>query len=222
MDFNDGRKEQGASTLTMQLARGLWLDPEKSWNRKAQEVLITLHLEHSSANSRSSRTTPTRSTWAAGYFQHRRLRRGGARLLRERSPQITVRKRRCWPEWCSAPATTIPTVTPTARATAGTWCCPDARNGYLTPAHTERPSRSPEGCRGSAEGASTPVFRRPADDELQTTSATRRSRPATSTRRSIPICRKPRKEAVRLRDGEVDRKWPAIRPARPRPRRKWR
>jgi penicillin-binding protein 1B len=46
VDFRYGQKQQGASTLTMQLARGLWLDPGKSWRRKAEEILITLHLEH--------------------------------------------------------------------------------------------------------------------------------------------------------------------------------
>lgn len=46
VDVKDGRKEQGASTLSMQLARGLWLDPDKSWRRKTEELLITAHLEH--------------------------------------------------------------------------------------------------------------------------------------------------------------------------------
>jgi penicillin-binding protein 1B len=46
VDFKDGRKQQGASTLTMQLARALWLHSRKSWIRKADEILITLHLEH--------------------------------------------------------------------------------------------------------------------------------------------------------------------------------
>ncbi len=45
VDLKEGRKEQGASTLTMQLARSLWLDPQKSWQRKFEEVLITMHLE---------------------------------------------------------------------------------------------------------------------------------------------------------------------------------
>ena len=45
VDIREGRKEQGASTLSMQLARGLWLEPDKSWRRKAAEILITLHLE---------------------------------------------------------------------------------------------------------------------------------------------------------------------------------
>jgi penicillin-binding protein 1B len=46
IDVKDGSKREGASTLTMQLARGLWLDRAKSWGRKVEETLITMHLEH--------------------------------------------------------------------------------------------------------------------------------------------------------------------------------
>ena len=45
MDVREGRKEQGASTLTMQLARSYFLDQEKTWRRKLAEVLITVELE---------------------------------------------------------------------------------------------------------------------------------------------------------------------------------
>jgi penicillin-binding protein 1B len=45
VDLRERRKEQGASTLTMQLVRGLWLDPQKTWNRKLAEALMTIHLE---------------------------------------------------------------------------------------------------------------------------------------------------------------------------------
>jgi penicillin-binding protein 1B len=45
VDLKQGRKEQGASTLSQQLARGLWLEPEKRWTRKMAELLITLRLE---------------------------------------------------------------------------------------------------------------------------------------------------------------------------------
>lgn len=45
VDFRNGRKAQGASTLTMQLVRGLWLAPEKRWKRKIAESLMTVHLE---------------------------------------------------------------------------------------------------------------------------------------------------------------------------------
>ncbi|HEU5021058.1 MAG TPA: transglycosylase domain-containing protein, partial [Bryobacteraceae bacterium] len=44
VDLKHGRKEQGASTLTMQLSRYLFLTLSKSWQRKAAEVMITLQL----------------------------------------------------------------------------------------------------------------------------------------------------------------------------------
>ncbi len=45
IDIKDRRGSQGASTLTQQLARTLWLGPERGWRRKIPETLITLHLE---------------------------------------------------------------------------------------------------------------------------------------------------------------------------------
>jgi len=45
IDARDQRKEQGASTLTMQLVRGLWLEPDKLWMRKIAEAMMTIHLE---------------------------------------------------------------------------------------------------------------------------------------------------------------------------------
>ena len=46
VDLKEKRKGQGASTITMQLARNLWLDRDKHWKRKAAELMITMHLEH--------------------------------------------------------------------------------------------------------------------------------------------------------------------------------
>jgi penicillin-binding protein 1B len=45
VDVKEGRKEQGASTLSMQLARMFWLDQGKTWSRKFPEAIITLQLE---------------------------------------------------------------------------------------------------------------------------------------------------------------------------------
>jgi penicillin-binding protein 1B len=45
VDLKEGRKGQGASTLSQQLARGFWLDQDKRWTRKLAEVIITLQLE---------------------------------------------------------------------------------------------------------------------------------------------------------------------------------
>jgi penicillin-binding protein 1B len=45
IDMREHRYAQGASTLSQQLARSLWLDSDKTWRRKIPEMLITLHLE---------------------------------------------------------------------------------------------------------------------------------------------------------------------------------
>ena len=40
-----GRKHEGASTLTQQLARALFLTPEKTYIRKVKEILVSLQIE---------------------------------------------------------------------------------------------------------------------------------------------------------------------------------
>jgi penicillin-binding protein 1B len=45
VDLRSGRKQQGASTLTMQLVRDLYLEPDKRWKRKISEAMMTIHLE---------------------------------------------------------------------------------------------------------------------------------------------------------------------------------
>jgi penicillin-binding protein 1B len=45
-DVISGRKQQGGSTLTMQLAKNFFLTPEKRIKRKLIEIIITFQLEH--------------------------------------------------------------------------------------------------------------------------------------------------------------------------------
>jgi penicillin-binding protein 1B len=45
VDIKEGRKGQGASTLSMQLARMFWLDQGKRLSRKFAEMILTLQLE---------------------------------------------------------------------------------------------------------------------------------------------------------------------------------
>ncbi|MEK5234193.1 PBP1A family penicillin-binding protein [Paenibacillus sp. FSL L8-0470] len=45
VNLEAGKRTQGASTLTQQLARNLYLTHEKTWTRKAKEALYTMQLE---------------------------------------------------------------------------------------------------------------------------------------------------------------------------------
>jgi penicillin-binding protein 1B len=45
-DVSSGKYKEGSSTLTMQLARGFFLTPEKRLKRKLIEIVITFQLEH--------------------------------------------------------------------------------------------------------------------------------------------------------------------------------
>jgi penicillin-binding protein 1B len=45
-DIATGQKQQGGSTLTMQLAKNFFLSPEKRFKRKLIEIVITFQLEH--------------------------------------------------------------------------------------------------------------------------------------------------------------------------------
>jgi penicillin-binding protein 1A len=44
-DIKSGGKVQGASTLTMQLARNLFLSPDRSWRRKIEEAMLAIQIE---------------------------------------------------------------------------------------------------------------------------------------------------------------------------------
>ena len=44
-DIHSRSRAQGSSTLTMQLARNLFLSSEKTYGRKLQEVLLSVQIE---------------------------------------------------------------------------------------------------------------------------------------------------------------------------------
>src|ERR1700758_1645577 len=44
-DIRSGGKVQGASTLTMQLARNLFLSPDRSYRRKIEEAMLAIQIE---------------------------------------------------------------------------------------------------------------------------------------------------------------------------------
>ena len=70
-----GEVEQGASTLTMQLARRLFLDDERSYTRKLREAVLANRISH---QGQDPGTLPQRSLLRLRRLRHRR---GRQRLL---------------------------------------------------------------------------------------------------------------------------------------------
>ncbi len=52
IDLREGRHEQGGSTITMQLSRGFFLTPAKTYKRKLREMLIAIELEQKFSKQR--------------------------------------------------------------------------------------------------------------------------------------------------------------------------
>jgi monofunctional biosynthetic peptidoglycan transglycosylase len=67
-NWEEGRLVRGGSTLTQQLARNLYLSPEKSWLRKLREALITFRLEHTLSKRRILELYLNLAEWGDGIF----------------------------------------------------------------------------------------------------------------------------------------------------------
>lgn len=63
-----GRITAGGSTITQQLAKNLFLWPEKSFIRKAEEALITLMIEHTWSKRRILEVYMNEIEWGTGIF----------------------------------------------------------------------------------------------------------------------------------------------------------
>ena len=65
---NNGEKTQGASTITQQLARGVFLSTEKTYERKIKEIFIALELEKKYTKSQILEFYLNTIYYANGYY----------------------------------------------------------------------------------------------------------------------------------------------------------
>jgi len=64
----EGKRLRGASTLTQQLARNLWLTPDRSWLRKGREAAYTIALDRSLDKDRILELYLNVAEWGPGLF----------------------------------------------------------------------------------------------------------------------------------------------------------
>ncbi|MGH9407184.1 MAG: penicillin-binding protein 1A [Terriglobia bacterium] len=68
VDMVEWRKEEGASTLTQQLSRQLFLTPQKSWKRKIREALLAIQMERHFTKAQIFTLYCNVMPWGAGSF----------------------------------------------------------------------------------------------------------------------------------------------------------
>lgn len=123
IDLRDGGKHQGASTLSMQLARSLWLDRDKVWKRKLSEMFITLHLEMKLTKQQIFEDYANQVYLGdAAPSTSKVSERPRARFSTRTSRRSVPPKPRCSPVSSSGRVTTTRSATPSGRMNAATWC----------------------------------------------------------------------------------------------------
>lgn len=66
--WKTGRRDRGASTLTQQVARNLYLSPEKTYLRKAREIVLAQRLEQALTKDRLLEIYLNIAEWGDGIF----------------------------------------------------------------------------------------------------------------------------------------------------------
>ena len=66
-----GHVVQGGSTLTQQLAKNLFLDPSRTFDRKIQEAMLALYLESRYSKDQILTLYLNRVYFGAGVYRHR-------------------------------------------------------------------------------------------------------------------------------------------------------
>ncbi len=170
MDVRAGRKDQGASTLTMQLAREFWLEPEKRWTRKAEEFFITMHLEDTLTKQQIFEDYANEVYLGRyGTFSISGFGEAARAYLNKDLSQLTVAEAALLAGMVQRPSYYNPTRYPErARERRDRVLVLMRRNGYLSPEQYEQAVKSPvEVTSEPSEGVASQYFIDLMNDELQ-------------------------------------------------------
>lgn len=170
VDLREGRKDQGASTLSMQLARMFWLDLRKTWRRKAAEVLITLHLEQKLSKEQIFEYYANQvDLGRRGSFSIRGFGEGAQAYFSKDLRELTVAEAATLAGLAQRPSYTNPIRWPDrARSRRNVVLAMMRENGYITDQQYTEAAASPMTVvRGNTESTDAPYFVDLVNDELQ-------------------------------------------------------
>ena len=85
---------QGASTITQQLARNLFLTPDQTFRRKAQELILAVWLETKFSKKQILSLYLNRVYFGEGAYG---IEAASQRYFNKPASQLSSARRRCWP-----------------------------------------------------------------------------------------------------------------------------
>jgi penicillin-binding protein 1A len=140
-----GRVVQGGSTLTQQLAKNLFLEPNRTYDRKLQEAMLALYLEYRYSKDQILTLYLNRVYFGAGVYG---IEAAAERFFGKRSS--ICRKRRCWRDRSRRRrgSTRLPTRMPATRARKSSFA--PCRN-RVSSARPRGSTRSPHACASCGE-----------------------------------------------------------------------
>ena len=143
-NWEEGQFLRGASTITQQLAKNLYLSPSRNPMRKVTELLITRRLEAALTKRRIFEIYLNMIEWGDGIFGCEAAARAYfGKTVRE---SRRARRRRCWPARSSTRASTAPRsrrggCCGGSRSSCGGWRSRSRRRQPPTPERNRRRSR---------------------------------------------------------------------------------
>ena len=116
-----GRFSQGGSTLTQQLAKNLFLKPERTLERKVQEVLLALWLERKHSKDQILEMYLNRVYFGSGSYG---VEAASRRYFGKSARDVTLAEAAMLAGLLKAPSKLSPARDPKAAEDARSWCSP--------------------------------------------------------------------------------------------------
>ncbi len=121
VDIKERKNKQGASTISQQLARGIFLTTDRNWKRKVAELMITLQLEQKLSKEEIFEMYCNEiDLGRRGSFTIRGFGEAAEAYFGKDLQHLSIARLPRWPECCAARATTTRFATRTVYATAAT------------------------------------------------------------------------------------------------------
>ena len=158
VNFQAGRVVQGGSTITQQLAKNLFLTPDRTMGRKIQEAMLALWLERTYSKNQILTAYLNRVYLGAGTYG---VDAAAQTYFNKPATEVNLREAAILAGLLKAPSRYSPTTNPDKAAErAGVVLGAMLDAGYITRRRHQGDARGPSDAPAEAGGRRRPLFRR--------------------------------------------------------------